>query len=187
MENDRKHADNLFRRFYDVCIFFFFKSHHYVFFFLEDFKLSLFFLESEKWIRLCILEWPPWEKMAWKYQSLFCLCWRRESIIRFEGCRLFEWLCLYFCFIGYFWFMILIHFVFVYWFDIEPSYVLRAVGVGDDLAHTSIRFGFGRFTTEQEVDYAANEVIRSVKRYVISSLHSFGCFTLHNMLCVCEE
>jgi len=48
--------------------------------------------------------------------------------------------------------------------SLEPSYVLRAVGVGDDLAHTSIRFGFGRFTTEEEVDYAANEVISSVKR-----------------------
>lgn len=48
---------------------------------------------------------------------------------------------------------------------LEPSYVLRAVGVGDDLAHTSIRFGFGRFTTEEETDYAADEVIKSVKRY----------------------
>jgi len=48
--------------------------------------------------------------------------------------------------------------------SLEPSYVLRAVGVGDSLAHTSIRFGFGRFTTKEEVDYAANEVIKSVKR-----------------------
>jgi len=48
--------------------------------------------------------------------------------------------------------------------SLEPSYVLRAVGVGDALAHTSIRFGFGRFTTEKEVDYAANEVVNSVKR-----------------------
>jgi cysteine desulfurase len=48
--------------------------------------------------------------------------------------------------------------------SLEPSYVLRAVGVGDDLAHTSIRFGFGRFTTIAEVDYAADEVIKSVRR-----------------------
>lgn len=48
--------------------------------------------------------------------------------------------------------------------SLEPSYVLRAVGVGDDLAHTSLRFGFGRFTTQEEVDYAADEVIKGVKR-----------------------
>lgn len=38
--------------------------------------------------------------------------------------------------------------------SLEPSYVLRAIGVGEDMAHTSIRVGLGRFTTEQEVDYA---------------------------------
>ncbi len=47
--------------------------------------------------------------------------------------------------------------------SLEPSYVLRALGVGDELAHSSIRFGLGRFTTEEEVDYVADLVIRKVK------------------------
>jgi len=38
--------------------------------------------------------------------------------------------------------------------SLEPSYVLRAIGVGEDMAHTSIRVGIGRFTTEEEIDYA---------------------------------
>jgi len=38
--------------------------------------------------------------------------------------------------------------------SLEPSYVLRAIGVEEDMAHTSLRVGFGRFTTESEVDYA---------------------------------
>ena len=38
--------------------------------------------------------------------------------------------------------------------SLEPSYVLRAIGVTEDMAHTSLRIGFGRFSTDGEVDYA---------------------------------
>ena len=48
--------------------------------------------------------------------------------------------------------------------SLEPSYVLRALGVGDELAHSSIRFGLGRFTTEDEVDYVVDCVVREVNR-----------------------
>ena len=48
--------------------------------------------------------------------------------------------------------------------SLEPSYVLRALGVGEELAHTSIRFGIGRFTTEEEVDNAVELVIAKVKK-----------------------
>jgi len=48
--------------------------------------------------------------------------------------------------------------------SLEPSHVLRAMGVGDDLAHSSIRLGVGRTTTEEEVDYAADQIIGAVRR-----------------------
>ena len=48
--------------------------------------------------------------------------------------------------------------------SVEPSYVLRAMGVADDLAHSSIRFGLGRFNTLEEVDYVSAEVTRVVHR-----------------------
>ena len=48
--------------------------------------------------------------------------------------------------------------------SLEPSYVLRALGVGDELAHSSIRFGLGRFSTEADVDFVAELVIREVNR-----------------------
>ncbi|HVK18558.1 MAG TPA: IscS subfamily cysteine desulfurase [Fimbriiglobus sp.] len=48
--------------------------------------------------------------------------------------------------------------------SLEPSYVLRALGVGDELAHSSIRFGIGRFNTEEEVDFVADLVVREVSR-----------------------
>ena len=48
--------------------------------------------------------------------------------------------------------------------SLEPSYVLRALGIGEELAHTSIRFGLGRYTTEEEVDYVADLVIDKVSR-----------------------
>ena len=48
--------------------------------------------------------------------------------------------------------------------SLEPSYVLRALGKTEEHAHTSIRFGFGRFNTEEEVDYALTLIVKKVRQ-----------------------
>jgi cysteine desulfurase len=48
--------------------------------------------------------------------------------------------------------------------SLEPSYVLRALGADDEMAHSSIRFGLGRFTTEGEVDFVVDKVVSAVTR-----------------------
>jgi len=46
--------------------------------------------------------------------------------------------------------------------SLEPSYVLKSLGIGDDLAHSSLRLSLGRFSTEEEVDYAINNIVKAV-------------------------
>lgn len=48
--------------------------------------------------------------------------------------------------------------------SLEPSYVLRALGVTEELAHTSLRIGIGRFTTEEEIDFLIEILVKSVNR-----------------------
>merc|ERR1719436_1803598 len=48
--------------------------------------------------------------------------------------------------------------------SLEPSYVLRALGVGEELAHSSLRFGIGRFTAEEEIDFMLNLLEKHVSR-----------------------
>lgn len=48
--------------------------------------------------------------------------------------------------------------------SLEPSYVLRSLGVNEENAHSSIRLGLGRFTTEEEVDYAIEKIVTSVNK-----------------------
>jgi cysteine desulfurase len=48
--------------------------------------------------------------------------------------------------------------------SLEPSYVLRALGADDEMAHSSIRFGLGRFTTESEIDFVTGRMVQIVKR-----------------------
>ncbi|CAM2849921.1 IscS subfamily cysteine desulfurase [Vibrio rarus] len=48
--------------------------------------------------------------------------------------------------------------------SLEPSYVLRALGLNDELAHSSVRFSFGRYTTEEDIDYAAEQVRTAVTK-----------------------
>jgi cysteine desulfurase len=60
--------------------------------------------------------------------------------------------------------------------SLEPSYVLKGLGVGDELAHSSLRISFGRFTTEAEVDYAAEQVIQAVRKLRLLS----PLYDMHN-------
>lgn len=48
--------------------------------------------------------------------------------------------------------------------SLEPSYVLKSLGIGDDLAHSSLRISMGRWTTQEEADYAADKIVSAVRK-----------------------
>jgi cysteine desulfurase len=60
--------------------------------------------------------------------------------------------------------------------SLEPSYVLRALGLSDEIAHSSIRFSVGRFTTQEEIDRAVQQVAGTVERLrALSPLWDMHC------------
>lgn len=60
--------------------------------------------------------------------------------------------------------------------SLEPSYVLRALGAEDDMAHSSIRFGIGRFTTEGEIDFVTDKIVAIVEREFLNLSLFFRSF-----------
>jgi len=85
-----------------------------------------------------------WEHRLRQPEHEFCVCRRRVAADGHQRCGCFQ---RFACTSA----------------TLEPSYVLKALGLGDDVAHSSIRFGLGRFNTQAEVDYVAAKVIDIVK------------------------